>query len=465
MTTKTRFRKSLLAASIGAVLMTATVTASGNGLQTQLDRLYDGMVNVTPPGVWESQRRGVLTGGRITAKAPIMNEQLIRVTPPSWKGGCGGVDMHMGSFSFINSEQMVQLLRAVAANAQGYVFQLALDSVFPQGAKWIENFQKKVQALNRAMLNSCETAQGVVNDTINAMGFSENIRGMTEASATGLVNDFFSGFSESEGRPTGRWLDEVDSAERKASRGNIVWKELRRNGVNSWFYGGDKVFLEAIMSISGTVVVYPADEEGHEPISPVPGNKLKLDSFINGGEVELYRCTGSDDDCMLEPGDVQTVTLKGLGEQISEMLLGHSTSDGIIVKLAENRGALTETEAAFMANLPGSAGSMIRNLTISNPTAAQLFVDDAANAMALHMTFNVANDMIRAAHSAAGASTHSFAPRALSVLSESGTELRHEYNMLRAEYGDLASLIAKYQTIMDNTSVARYTVRDMSRGR
>lgn len=34
----------------------------------------------------------------------------------------------------MNADQIVQLMRAVAANAKGYAFQLALDNVFPDGA-------------------------------------------------------------------------------------------------------------------------------------------------------------------------------------------------------------------------------------------------------------------------------------------------------------------------------------------
>ncbi len=81
MTKQMTLRKTLLATCISAALMGASLSASASGLQNQLDRVFDGMSNVTPPGVWESQRRGVITGGRITAKSPIMTESLVRVTP------------------------------------------------------------------------------------------------------------------------------------------------------------------------------------------------------------------------------------------------------------------------------------------------------------------------------------------------------------------------------------------------
>ena len=121
-----------------------SVSTNANGLQSEMDNLFQGMSNATLPGVYESQRRGVIAGGRVTAKTKIIDENLVSFAPPSWKAGCGGVDMFGGSLSFVNADQIVQLMRAVAANAKGYAFQLALDTAFPSGAKWIENFQKKL---------------------------------------------------------------------------------------------------------------------------------------------------------------------------------------------------------------------------------------------------------------------------------------------------------------------------------
>ena len=144
---KNKLRKKALAICVASVLWTVPSISTANGLKSEMDALFNEMSNVTQPGVFETQRRGVLAGGRYTTKTRIFNENLVSFTPPSWKAGCGGVDLFGGSLSFVNAEQIVTLLRSVAANAKGYAFQLALDNVFPDGAKWIENFQKKIQQL------------------------------------------------------------------------------------------------------------------------------------------------------------------------------------------------------------------------------------------------------------------------------------------------------------------------------
>ena len=100
------------------------------------------------------------------------------------------MDLFGGSLSFINADQIVQLLRSVAANAKGYAFQLALDNVFPDGAKWIENFQKKVQALNEHLGNSCQLAQGIVNDATSSFDLQHKTDASLKATTTGLFEDF-----------------------------------------------------------------------------------------------------------------------------------------------------------------------------------------------------------------------------------------------------------------------------------
>jgi len=95
-------------------------------LQQEMDGMFGTMTNVTAPTAHLGQRRGVITGGSLVARNGISNTNLVSFVPPSFSAGCGGIDLFAGSFSFINFNQFVQLLRNVAANASGYAFQLAV---------------------------------------------------------------------------------------------------------------------------------------------------------------------------------------------------------------------------------------------------------------------------------------------------------------------------------------------------
>lgn len=242
--------------SVAAVALSLSPTLlNAGGLQSQLDGVFGQMTNVTPPGVYESQRRGVLSGGRFTTKSKIYDTNLVAFTPPSWKAGCGGVDLFGGSFSFINAEQLVQLLRAVAANAKGYAFQLALDNVFPDGAKWIESFQKKIQELNQHLGNSCQLAQGFVNDLTSGMDLKNKTDASLMGSANGLFEDFFSTKQETGGKTPIKEIRDQSPEVYKRMTGNILWKTMKQNYASSWFTYGDTELLETIMSMTGSIVV------------------------------------------------------------------------------------------------------------------------------------------------------------------------------------------------------------------
>ena len=132
--------------------------ASAGGLQNKMDAVFNDMSNVSRPGVFETQRRGVLSRGSAYIRSPIMNTELVNLQAPSFKAGCGGIDFFGGSFSFINADQFVQLLRSVASNAKGYAFQIALDIACPDCMAWINNLQSKIQKLNEQLGNSCQLA-------------------------------------------------------------------------------------------------------------------------------------------------------------------------------------------------------------------------------------------------------------------------------------------------------------------
>tara|TARA_R110002051_G_scaffold309855_1_gene382711 strand:- start:3955 stop:5391 length:1437 start_codon:yes stop_codon:yes gene_type:complete len=465
-----RFKKTAIAAVCSSVLLLPYADdVRASGLQTQMDRIFMGMTHTTPPGVWESQRRGVISGGRVTTKNPIMTESIVRVTPPSWQAGCGGVDMHMGSFSFVNSDQMVQMLRAIAANAQGYAFQLALDTVYPQGAKWIENFQKVVRAMNSSMLNSCEAGQGVVNDTINALGFENHIRGMSEATTTGLVDGFFDSFSERAGESTGKALEDINSPRTVATQGNIVWKELRRNAAHSWFPGGDLAFMETILSISGSTVVGKYNDDGEQDINSLASNIITLEDLLLQGNIQVYDCSGDPDNCAIEDGDLKTISdFVGFQELFRRMLLGHdgsggvTASPGIIPKMAANMGALTNEERDFMASLPDSMASMLRNLVVANPGAASSFISRYMSTLSLFMAYQLATKMIDSAITVVNNSDNTWAPQTTSNLMHARSRLDADYRGLLLITPSMDAIMQDYNQTLEAIGLNRYVLQDMS---
>lgn len=464
-------KRTLISLSVAACISIFPLgVASANGLQSEMDKLFNEMSNTTPPGVYESQRRGVLAGGRFTTKTKIFDENLVSFSPPSWKAGCGGVDLYGGSLSFINADQIVQLLRAVAANAKGYAFQLALDNVFPDGAKWIENFQKKVQALNQHLGNSCQLAQGVVNDMTSGMDLKHKTDASIAATTSGLYEDFFGSKQETTGRTALEELKNNKPNEYNKMIGNIIWKQLKSNNTNTWFQYGDNTLLEAIMSLTGTIIIGDLANDPNSsgtgakttPLSTLPGNKLNLSDLISGASVEIYSCGSDTTNCLSAGTDNKTVAIKGIKNQITDMLLGTNTTPGVIYKYATNSGTLTDPEKAFVTNLPGGIGTIVRNLSVLSQDGANLFATESAGAIGLAMMFSFTEEFFRAARLSMANSNSPYKKEALDLLNQSQQQIRSEYSILASQYGDLAGQIEKYNSLLDNIRKQKYMLATLS---
>ena len=191
-----RIRSAVLAAAAAAAI--ALPYPADAGIGEEMNRMFGDMTNVTEPGVYETQRRGVIAGGSVRNRSRIMTENPVSLTVPSVRAGCGGIDLFGGSLSFINGDQFIELLRSIASNAKGYAFQIALSSMCEKCSQYMETLQKKVQALNQYFGNSCQLAQGAVNDTLSAFGQ----KGLTDASLLSAAEgtaDLFTSWSSADG--------------------------------------------------------------------------------------------------------------------------------------------------------------------------------------------------------------------------------------------------------------------------
>ncbi|WP_252391526.1 conjugal transfer protein TraH, partial [Escherichia coli] len=64
-------------------------------------------------------------------------------TLPDINAGCGGIDAYLGSFSFINGEQLQRFVKQIMSNAAGYFFDLALQTTVPE-IKTAKDFVQKM---------------------------------------------------------------------------------------------------------------------------------------------------------------------------------------------------------------------------------------------------------------------------------------------------------------------------------
>lgn len=421
-------------------------------LQNQMDQIFNSMVNTTSPGVYESQRRGVLTGGSAYVRNKVVNTQIAAFAPPSWKAGCGGIDFFAGSFSFINADQFVQLLRSVASNAVGYAFQIALDATCPSCLTTINALQDKIQELNQFAGNSCQLAQGLVNDVADGMNFKRQNREKNLASLTGMMDDFMSGFTESDGKDASTEIAKDPQAAQELY-GNLVWKEMQKNNLTNWFVhslGDSREVYEMLMSITGSVIVDKPEETKDVTGANAGGSSkmhfidpvMTLVDLVEGEEVTFWDC--ESDECMTPT--TRSESIQGLQKQIHTMLVGGNGSVGIIRKFSNpnNANQLTEQEKSLMAIMPEEAGVLIRNLSVNSEGAARSLAYKLSYAVAVQETYNLMVDLTTAVSVSIASSNMSEAKEMQKKLADVREKLFEDFEALAMKYPGMDEVLRDY---------------------
>lgn len=469
-------KPALIAVSISFAAITSPAQA---GLKDELNSMFSEMSNVSAPGVHESQRRGVVFGGRVSTKNRIINQSVVSFVPPSIKSGCGGIDMFGGSFSFINSEQLVQLMRAVAQNAIGYAFQLALDGVCAPCSKYISILQEAIAKMNQYLGNSCQLAQGLVDGGLKAVTESFRKDEQNTAAKSGTFKDHMEALVSEAGSS----LKRDKPTEYAKLIGNVTWNELQKNRVGSWFRHGDEDLMEAMLSIAGSVIVGDLiDDPNPSPgssgektnkITPLLGNVLTVQELVfgshSGRTVLMYDCSANRTTCAgndgaTPPHTKQVANFIGLEKRIKDMLLGSSTGPttvGLISKYATENGQsnnrFSEAEKAFLSSLPNGIGGMVRNLSANSEASARQFVEENSALIAIDMSYQLASELLRAVSTAVISSNSAFAKEASELFEKSSRNLQHEFEVLASRHGKLSSVMDRYARHIELTRKQRYT--------
>lgn len=324
---KTRSVVALLASF--ALAFAAPVRADLNG---ELTNMLGVNVQVNSAGTLSTSRRGGFYGGSVYVRGKVMNVNVLNFTPPSFAAGCGGVDLFGGSFSMINAAQFVQLLRSIAQNAAGYAFHLALKNICEQCSTIISGLQRAVQEMNQFTGNSCQLAKGFVNSGVQALEMSD-VKGMQGQTIQEGFNDAFDAFwgslSSSINSLTAAGPGGSSTYEDKYEV-NVVWKAMETHSMSGWFASGDKSLMEAIMTLTGTVVLSgPVKDDSGEPsrnVKPaVAGGGMTIRDIIYGNpSVQFLRCVDSEK-CLNMTKRV--ANLKGLQKIIEEDIIGTGPGD------------------------------------------------------------------------------------------------------------------------------------------
>lgn len=397
--------------------------AHAQGIEDKLEQSFDLMVNYTEPGIHMGARRGVITGGSLSIRTPMVNIRPFSLRGPSISMGCGGIDAFFGAFSFISKEQLVQAMRAIVTAAISYAFQLALEAMCPTCASVLKELQSYLNQANEFLTNSCEATRNFMDNS----GISAAITRTAQnwRSGSGAADD------PQAARAQGDSNTDVRQAETESgntvfqelpAKGNQVWQILKKSGDASFGFSAND-FYEEIMSLTGTIIAcVPGDQkcaqEGTANGGEHMGQKgelvifrkppvMTLTSLVQGqvAEAKQYSC---DEAQKCERPTVTANPIEGFAQKIRVAFLGTagtnntSGSPGIINKMRYNySSAPTEEEIKWM-KVGGSLTAMLFRLAEKDPGAARGFVQDNAEAIAAEIIVGYLDKYLLSTKVAAG---------------------------------------------------------------
>ncbi|OZA72272.1 MAG: pilus assembly protein, partial [Sphingomonadales bacterium 39-62-4] len=281
---------------LALALNVALAAPAHAGVNAELNTFFNqmgGAANVTGPSAYQGQSAGYYTGGSLWTRFPQASVNPVNLQLPNVKAGCGGIDLFGGSFSFINSDELIALLKATASNALGFAFMLAIKSISPQIASTLEDLSQKVQQLNQFNMNSCEMAQNLVSGLWGKQAGREAEICKYIGNSQGIFSDWAKSRHEcNEGGARASTLAANSDPTIPADSYNYTWDMLKKS-----YPTFDQDFREYLMTLVGTVIYVKAQSDAGNPSYRYlgQGDRAILTALLDGGSgAKVLRCDSAD---------------------------------------------------------------------------------------------------------------------------------------------------------------------------
>lgn len=308
------------------LLLSSAHSFASNPMQS----IFSGMMsNSTSGGSFETKKTMGWSGGSYSYRVPnISTPNIISFVPPKANVGCNGADFFLGSFSIINKDELVQIMRGIANGSAAFAFSVAMDAVCPTCIKEMQELEAKLDKLNQAARNSCQATLSALNEHLGPE--ARSVANRTALIKPGLISKgFFSDVGETDA------ADQTAVTEKLASttagkdylkenvEANLTFQVLKKLDVPNWTVTGASSYnwTELLMSLFGTVVLkYDSTHKDMVPTRLPPTISLEklVEGASTGENIKLYKCDDTDD--CLSPTTTTETTWLGLHAQMVTQL-------------------------------------------------------------------------------------------------------------------------------------------------
>lgn len=291
--------------TIARLLLLATISTSW--IPSQALANLDVMWSSTQPQTGSTGTMKYIYGGDLAVRVPIKTYSLAHIDPPRISAGCSGIDMHLGSFSFISIDAFKDMLRKIAQAAPGYFLHLAIKTMCNQCSDLLTWLQDLMAKLNAGQMNSCAVAKQLSTavfdsmfpgegDKTSAKTGSDGVNNAAAATASGAVSGWFSGIYQQINMFGSAWDGQYKKNRTEALKSNLSNKMAQGfvvNNIDASFsvgvFGSISSLFDFAQNVFGTTIFAPPpDKSQGPPENPSAGLEPEQRKAGHLGIKEIY---------------------------------------------------------------------------------------------------------------------------------------------------------------------------------
>ncbi|AOZ11211.1 conjugal transfer protein TraH [Cupriavidus malaysiensis] len=380
--TRLRAKRVQRFAAFSTALALGLSTASSEGALYS-NSAMDSMWNYTSATTTFGRMGATLSGGNGALRVPVRNYTLYSFDPPRVDAGCGGVDLYLGSFSFLGTDQFKQMVRQIVQAAPGYLIHLAITAVCNPCSNILTWLQNMAREMNSGQYNTCKLSKMMVGSAIGASGLADafgsnfsNEINLQWGEAKGLYNGFVSAWDKM--FSSGPLQATSQARDSSTNNANMLVNALVTNGgidmMENGMFGGPAALVYNFMSFFGTTLRRTTDP-GNQTLSysdeDFPAT-LTFADLVEGkapGSVEPKKLNSCSDLNITDPHSCQSLSKNekylwfGTKRYVITMLAGDQTtsdalSDNTVVSSYQTDSILDKIVRGV--NLSGQEISFLR---------------------------------------------------------------------------------------------------------
>ena len=147
----------------------------GGGLESFIDQTVSQMESSTTVSreaykTLDIQGRHYYVGGRLNYRVPQDNIQLFTMTPPTISAGCGGINISLGSISYLNFDELVNKLQNALRAAPALAVQLVISNLCEKCAAVLSFLEQVSDIVNGLNMDTCSLAKAGVGLAAKKLG-------------------------------------------------------------------------------------------------------------------------------------------------------------------------------------------------------------------------------------------------------------------------------------------------------